>query len=207
MSDFSNDPVVATMVPELRSKIEEANALAELISNSNTEYDVVLKKVENEYETEEINDLQSQIEELEKILNKIFATRATEIVNEASATSGNITESKERLTLLKKGIGGLTTFLVGQYGEEVIKDLPTLKGTRSSSGTGKGSGVMRIRGYNWIYDGTSYENLSGAVKVADLDIKEVQAQVIAINGEDRTTWPTYFAVEVSGKKIEANSKE
>jgi len=206
MENMALDPMIESMVNEYKKRVEEANALATQIQNSNTDFEQVLNNVQDEFETDEISSIQTQIQELEEQLTEIYKVEATRIVNEAQANSEDLTAVRAKFSTLSKAVSGLRDFLTNTGGLSA-DDLPKLKGTKAGrGGSSAQSGTFRIRGYNWNYDGNTYPNLSQAAKLADLDVKEIGSFLTRIHGEDRKNWPDTLVVELNSKKIEATKK-
>lgn len=204
--DFK-DPIVYSLRDELTSLINKANELFEFFNSVNLDFDSLLTEVQRDFTSPEIEALEAQIDQLYRGETK----RRIDLVSE-DYSEEDVAKAKSEYGVMKKSIENLANgFLVLRYGEESVRGLPALKGSRgrassSSNGDGRGAGVLRIRGYDWSYNNSTYDNLSSAIKVADLDIKEVQAALLEAYGEDRNQWPNSLGVVVKGKSIYASKK-
>lgn len=200
------DPIIPALRDELTKLINAANELYEEFNGVNLDYEAILVEVQRNYSTPEIDELEEKID----LLYRAEADRRHAKISE-NFDEEDLVNKKAEFSKAKKAIENMRDgYMVVRYGEDVIKGLPSLKGSRgsksSASQNGKGSGILRIRGYEWQHNGNSFANLSSAVKAADLDQKVVQELLVNQYGEKRDAWPDALSVAIDGKVIDASKK-
>lgn len=205
-----SDSMQEHLVSDLKAKVAEINRLVDVVRSSKSDYSSVYKEVTKEFETEETNKITTAIEELENRLEAIYKAEAERIVSENAGMGTEIEAAKERIRSLRKSVGNLQSYVIGEFGESAVAGIDKPKNLSGGTKAGEGTGTRRIRGFQWMIEGkdTQFDNLSTLVKeLDDVDIEQIQAGLFSQYGEQPKDWEDQVSVTVEGVTVLANRKE